>query len=235
MKDILLQKGNKYFRITNFVLIRILCGFIFFNICCFIYSQDEEIFSYPISEQTINDFRLTCALISQNQYIRGNFNQEKRITRLNRTVASSGVFVVASDMGMVWDTLKPFPTTLTLGKDYMIQSRSGGQRILLSVKGNETFIQMAQVISAVFTGNANELESNFEIFYRKNQSSWEIGLKPLNKTINSFAQRIIINGDTLIKIIILIENSGDSIKYDLYNHIVSGALTENEKSYFTLP
>jgi len=203
--------------------------------CVFLYAQEEEIFKYPLTEQTSNDFKNSCAQIAQNQYIRGSFNQEKKINRLNRSMVSSGNFIIAYDMGMVWDTLKPYPSTMTLGKDYMIQSRPRGQRTVLNAQGNETFIQMAQVTSAVFTGNINELEANFEIFYKSNYPSWEIGLKPLNKSINSFTNRIIINGDTVIKSMVLIENNGDFIKFNLFNHNVSGALTENEKAYFKLP
>jgi hypothetical protein len=235
MKNVLLQEVKIYFRITNSVLFRVFCGFVFFNICSLVYSQDEEIFSYPLSAQTTESFRASCALIAQNQYIRGNFNQEKKIMRLDRTIVSSGVFIIASDMGMVWDTLKPYPSTITLGKDYMIQSRRGGQRTVIDAKGNETFTQMAKVLNAVFTGDANELETNFEVFYTSNSSAWEIGLKPLSKSINMFAKRITVTGDSLIKSIVIIENNEDSTKYILSNHNVSGALTENEKNYFKLP
>lgn len=212
---------------------------LFFFCFCFLSAQsaaqEEEIFNHPLSAQTIETFRSSCARISQNHYIRGNFDQEKTLSRINRSLKSSGNFLIAKDMGMVWDTINPFPSTLVLGKDFMIQSRPGGQKNVLSAQGNEIFISMAEVISAVFSGNAQELENNFEVYFKSTSSSWELGLKPLNKAINSFAQKIIINGDNMIKSINLIEKNNDSIKYVLYNHSVSGALTENEKYLFTLP
>jgi len=207
----------------------------FFFCIVFAYAQEEDIFSYPLSPRTKESFRAVCAQISKNPVVRGNFNQEKKITNLERSIVSSGEFIIASDMGMVWDTLKPFSSTLVLGGDYMIQSRRGGQRKVIDAKGNETFLRMAQVLSAVFSGNAENLENNFYVFYKSDNSSWEIGLKPLDMTINMFAQRIIITGDTAIKSIFLIEKNNDTIKYTLSDHNVSGALTENEKKYFKLP
>jgi len=199
------------------------------------FSQEEEIFRHPLTAQTTESFRAVCARIAQYPVIRGNFEQEKILSRINRSLKSSGSFLIASDKGMVWDTLNPFPSTLVLGKDFLIQSRPGGQRTVLSAQGNEIFVSMAEILSAVFSGNAQSLEKNFFIYFKSSSSSWELGLKPLNTAINAFAERIIMSGDTVIKTIVLIENGGDSTKYILLNHNFPGALNANEQALFVLP
>ena len=198
-------------------------------------TQEDEIFRHPLSAQTKESFTAVCASIAQYPVVRGSFEQEKILSRINRSLKSNGNFIITSDRGMVWDTLNPFPSTLVLGRDFMIQSRPGGQKTVLNAKGNEVFTSMAEVLSSVFSGNAQGLEKNFEIYFSSSASSWVMGLKPLNKAINSFAQMIIMNGDSVIKTIYLIENGGDSIKYILSNHNLTGALTDNEKSLFILP
>jgi len=213
----------------------ILSAGLIFLCCAFAYAQNEDIFRYPLSAQTAESFRAACERVAQNVFICGNFEQEKTINRINRSLKSSGRFLTVKDMGMVWDTVNPFPSTLVLGKDFIIQSRPGGQKNVLSAQGNEIFLSMAEVISAVFSGDAQGLENNFEVYFKSSSSSWELGLKPLNKAINSFAEKIIMNGDTVIKAISLIENNGDSIKYILSNHSFPGALTENEKALFKHP
>jgi len=199
------------------------------------HAQNEEVFRYPLSAQTTAAFRSTCASLAAHPNTRGRFEQEKVLSRLNRSLKSSGNFIIAVGSGMVWDTVNPFPSTLVLGADYLIQSRPGGQKTVLSAQGNEVFISMAEVISAVFSGNARGLENNFNIFYLSASSSWELGLIPLDRAINSFAQRIIMKGDSVIRSIQITEQGGDSTKYVLSNHSFPEALNANERALFSLP
>ena len=211
----------------------VFCLFIFLT--GFAQAQNEEVFRHPLTAQTTAAFRTTCASLALHPNIRGRFEQEKILSRLNRSLKSSGNFIIAAGSGMVWDTLSPFPSTLVLGADYLIQSRPGGQKTVLSAQGNEVFLSMAEVISAVFSGNSRGLENNFNIYYFTVSNSWELGLIPLDKAINSFAQRIIMKGDSAIRSIKITEQSGDSTIYVLSNHNFPEALNANERALFSLP
>jgi len=207
----------------------------FLFISAFLHSQQENIFNYRLNLETMTSFRETCRHLSEKPFVRGNFLQEKTISRFNRSLKSSGNFIIAADMGMIWDTLNPFPSTLVLGKDFMIQSRQGGQRTVLNAQGNEFFLKMAEVISAVFTGNAQRLLDNFEVFYLERNGLWELALIPSDSAINSFANTIMMSGDTVIRSIQIKEKNNDTIKYTLSNHSFPGALNANENALFTIP
>jgi hypothetical protein len=194
-----------------------------------------DIFDYPLKQETMESFRKTCAALAAYPVVKGSFEQEKVLNRLNRSLKSSGNFLIASGQGMVWDTVKPFPSALALGKDYLVQSRPGGERTVLSAAGNETFIRMAEVISAVFSGNISGLMENFRVYYSGAPSAWELGLLPLDKAINNFALRIVMKGDSVIKSITVYEQSGDTIIYGLSNHSYSSDLSLNEKAFFSFP
>jgi len=155
--------------------------------------------------------------------------------RLNRSLRSSGDFIIAARHGMVWNTLSPFPSTLAMGGDFLIQSRPGGQRTVLSAQGNETFLRMADVISAVFSGDMQRLVDNFEIYYFGTAASWELGLVPMDGAINIFAQRIVMTGDAVIRSIRITEQGGDTIKYILSNHSFPAELTGDEQELFSIP
>jgi outer membrane lipoprotein-sorting protein len=195
----------------------------------------EDVFNYPLKAQTEASFQITCRRLAEHPFIRGNFEQEKTLSRLNRSLKSSGNFIIAAEQGMVWDTVNPFPSTLVLGRDFLIQSRPGGQRNVLSAKGNETFLRLADVISTIFLGNAKGLVNNFKVYYLDNASSWELGLTPLDRAINSFAQKIIMKGSEVIRSIEITEQNGDSIKYIMSNHSFPAELSNSEKALFTLP
>jgi hypothetical protein len=194
-----------------------------------------DVFDHPLRQETQENFRTTCAALAAYPVVKGNFEQEKILNRLKRSLKSSGNFIIASGQGMVWDTLKPFPSALALGKDYLVQSRPGGERTVLSAAGNETFIRMAEVIGAVFSGSIQGLLEGFEVFYSGAPSAWELGLLPLDRAINSFALRIAMKGDSFIKSITVYEQNGDTIIYALSNHSHSPELSVHEKAFFSFP
>jgi hypothetical protein len=198
-------------------------------------TPQEEIFRHPLNQQNMSAFKTTCSRLAGRPLIRGNFEQEKTISRLDRSLKSSGNFIIAAGLGMVWDTVKPFPSTLALGKDYLIQSRPGGQKTVLNAQGNEIFIRMAEVINAVFSGNSQGLLDNFEVYYSSNAAEWELGLSPKNTAIGSFAQRIIMKGGAEIRSILIYEQNGDTVRYILSNQSYPSELNTNEKTFFTLP
>jgi hypothetical protein len=210
-------------------------GLFFFFTGLWAQTPEGEIFRHPLGPQTADAFRATCSRLAEHPFIQGNFEQEKTLSRLNRSLKSSGNFIITADQGMVWDTVKPFPSTLALGRDYIIQSRPGGQKTVLSAQGNETFLRMAEVISTVFSGNAQGLLDNFAVYYSGSVSEWELGLSPLDKAINSFAERIVMKGDAAIRSIHLYEQNGDSIQYILSNHSYPAELSVHEKALFSYP
>jgi hypothetical protein len=206
----------------------------FFAVTLWADEQNNSIFDNPLNAQTMDAFKKISARLAEQKIVKGNFEQEKKINRLNRSLVSSGNFLIVSDLGMVWDTIKPFPSTMTLGKDYIIQSR-GTQKTVLPTQGNETFIRMAEVISAVFTGNTDKLTENFEIYFTSVVTNWEMGLIPKDKFIAFITEKIVMKGDSVIRSILIFEQNGDSIGYILSNHSHPSELNVNEKMYFTVP
>ena len=201
----------------------------------------EDVFNYPLRPETMAAFKAATDRLAEHPVIKGNFEQEKILSRLRRSLKSEGNFIIAAALGMVWDTTKPFPSTLALGKDYLVQSRPGGQKTTLSAQGNETFLRLAEVLSAVFSGNARGLLDNFEVFFTGGNAAsgsgaaWNLGLSPLDKAISSFAAKITMSGDEAIRSITINEQGGDITKYTLYNHSYPTELSTHEKALFAKP
>jgi len=202
-----------------------------FFVCSLVWA-DEDVFRHPLVPQTMITFNATCAELAEKPIIKGNFAQEKYLNRLDRSLMSSGNFIIAAGQGMVWETLRPFPSTMILGNDFIVQSRPDGQRSVLSAQGNETFIQMADVISSVFSGQSQGLLENFEVYFLGSASNWNIGLLPRDSIVASFAMKITISGDSAIRSIRIFEQNGDTITYTLSNHSFPKELNDHEKAFF---
>lgn len=193
-----------------------------------------DIFRFPLAPETRPRFNEICALLAGHPVIKGTFEQTKTILRLNRSLISKGNFIITAEQGMVWETLTPFPSTIAVGTDYLIQSNPSGSKTKLDASGNATFLRLAETIRAVFSGNSQKLADNFETYFTEQEGGWLLGLIPSEQSIRSFAARILMNGDSVIRSIILYEQNGDVIRYTLSNHTFPGALTLHEQALFAV-
>ena len=200
---------------------------------------EEDVFNQPLNAETMAAFTAVSQRLADHPITKGNFEQEKVLNRLGRSLKSEGIFIISAAQGMVWETAKPFSSTLVLGKNYLVQSRPGGQKTVLSAEGNETFLRLAEALSAVFSGNARGLMDNFKVYFTIDNSvsggAWKLGLSPLDRAISTFAAKITMSGDTVIRSIVIDEQSGDTIKYTMSQHSHPVELSGNEKALFTLP
>jgi hypothetical protein len=212
----------------------------------FLYPQEGRepapVFNYPLTAETLKRFTSVCGELSEHPVIRGAFEQTKTIMRLKRTLVSSGDFIIAPELGMVWDTKKPFASIMAVGSDFITQSTPSGAKTKMNAQGNETFLSLADSISAVFTGNSQRLLDNFENYFVEggDGGSWTLGLIPKEKSIRSFAARIIISGgrtkndEVVMRSINLYEQNGDTIQYVLSDHSFSERLSTGERSLFSV-
>ncbi len=188
-------------------------------------SGENTVFRFPLTEASMPRFLSICADLSARPVVTGDFSQKKTIKKLNRVMNSSGVYVISADDGLVWDTKKPFPSTMIVGLDRIVQTTPGGTHQELSAAGNETFTRIAAVMSAVFTGSPRRLLANFDVFFQEQgRESWRMGLLAKDASIKSFAEKIYMSGTSgggaaAITHITVFQKNGDTVTWDLSNQI----------------
>lgn len=178
-----------------------------------------------------------CGELSKNRISAGTFVQEKYIAKNGRTLKSSGEFIFC-DEGIMWKTLKPFPSTLVLGTDYMIQISKSGQKTVTDTSSNETFKSIASTLSAVFSNDVNKLRLLFNVEFKMDgDEKWSAVLSPKDKTVALVIENIILCGSrnsamAEILSISLNESGGDRITYSFTDRHYPKELSSDEKSIF---
>jgi hypothetical protein len=94
---------------------------------------------------------------------------------------------------------------------------------------------MADVLSAVFSGQSQRLLENFEVYFFYSVSDWIMGLLPRDSVFASFVMKITMSGDSAIRSIRLFEQNGDVITYTLSNLNYPARLNDHEEAFFTIP
>ncbi|MDR2842044.1 MAG: outer membrane lipoprotein carrier protein LolA [Spirochaetaceae bacterium] len=208
----------------------------FFIIHCFLIASfvfADDIFLHPLDDQTEMYFKEASEVLIEHAIVKGSFEQIKILSKQNKTLKSSGNFIIANGIGMVWQTLKPYPSTIAAGKDFMIQTSANGKKMKIDANNaNEAFLKISEAISIIFSGDANEILRFFDVYFSGTRKKWELGLIPKDNSMRVIINQIIVKGDSVINYIKIVSKNGDANEYILSGHVFEKELTDNEKLLF---
>lgn len=180
---------------------------------------------------------VVCKKLAEHSNTTGDFIQTKLIKSANRTLKSNGVYIFSLE-GIMWKTLKPFPSTLAVGETFVIQTAANGTKTVIDASDNQIFLSIAQTLSAVFSNNSEKLNSNFiTTFTPKGNGGWEMKLVPKDSTVASVLKSLTLIGTysqslCAIDEIVMTESSDNSITYSFTNQKYPKELTADEKANF---
>lgn len=178
-----------------------------------------------------------CQGLSKNPNSTGDFTQIKTINTNGRQLKSYGRFIICP-MGIMWKTQKPFPSSIVITEDKMVQTAADGKQSVMSSSGNEMFKSISASLSAVFTGDEKALLSNFETsLVEGEKGNWTITLKPKDSTIAVVIEKMEMQGTSTANTIVMnsieiFEGSSNKIKYEFSNQEYPKELTADEKANF---
>lgn len=180
-----------------------------------------------------------CAGLSKHPNTTGDFTQIKTINANGRQLKSTGKFII-SNQGIMWKTQKPFPSSIVITKDKMIQTAADGKQTVMSGSDNQIFKNISDCLSSVFAGNSEDLEKNFITDFTDNgDGSWSLILTPKDATISSVMPQLQMKGtvsSSLVKMdsLEMSETSSNKIKYEFSNQEYPKELSDDEKTNFSV-
>lgn len=188
--------------------------------------------------QTLS-LKSVCEGLAKTPNTTGDFLQVKTVNSTGRQLKSSGKFIIAKE-GIMWKTLKPFPSSLVVTENAMIQTAGDGTKSVMNGSDNQIFQNIAQTLSSVFAGNSSVLEKNFEVDFKAgSEGKWTVVLTPKDSTIGSVMKTLILEGTSTVSNVILnslelAEASNNKIHYDFLNQNYPKELTADEKANFAI-
>lgn len=195
--------------------------------------------SIALVAQTSLTLEKVCTALAARPNTCGDFIQIKTISSNGRQLKSSGSFII-SPLGIMWKTEKPFPSSLILTEDSMIQIAANGNKSVMDGKDNQTFSNISATLSSIFSGNAEALKSNFE--YKLTDAAngtWALSLQPKDSTIASVMKEVKLSGTisenrstASLDSLEISESSNNTIHYDFLNQKYPEELSADEKQNF---
>ena len=168
-------------------------------------------------------FDSVCADLARHPNTTGNFTQVRTISKVNRSLTSSGTFIFSLD-GIMWKTLKPFPSP-------------DGKKTVIDASNNQIFTSISTTLSSIFSGNAKKLYENFSVAFSSDGNKWNAVLTPKDKTVAAVMKSLALggtgaSGGAEFDPIVMTEAGGDTITYTFSNQKYPKELSADEKAVF---
>ncbi|HEU4340779.1 MAG TPA: outer membrane lipoprotein carrier protein LolA, partial [Candidatus Binatia bacterium] len=118
------------------------------------------------------------SMLAKPQVLCGRFDQKKQLTGLKKPLSSSGRFCVVPDKGVLWRNLQPFPHTVRLTRDEIVQRHGDRTTTRLDARQEPAVRTITNVFFALLAGDFGQLEKFFEIHGGIHGNGWNAALKP---------------------------------------------------------
>ena len=193
--------------------------------CCFALIVSPLLGAAPVGQ--------IQAILVRPKVLCGSFDQSKRLAGLKKPVSSSGRFCVVADKGVLWRSLRPFPSTLRLTRDEVVQMH--GDRVALRIDSRrEPAVGMVNsVLFALLAGDLDQLEKFFHIQGSIQDGVWSVKLEARDPVLAKSIRSISLEGGAHVKSIAVEEAGGDHTKI-VFSAIETGdrAMSDDEAALF---
>lgn len=173
------------------------------------------------------------ALLARPKVLCGRFEQSKQLVGLKKPVTSNGRFCVIAGKGVLWRSLQPFPNTVKVTRDEIVQMR--GERVTqrLDARREPALRMINDLLFALFAGDLAQLDKLFIIEGDARDGHWTAALKPREPALAKAVGAIALEGGAYVKNLTISEANGDITKLSFAAiQTGEGALSAEEAALF---
>jgi hypothetical protein len=147
------------------------------------------------------------------QTLQGRFEQQKRIARLEKPLASRGRFALLRGQGVLWRTEAPIQSLLTLTSDAMTVVQHDRTVVSISLAREPALRFLGQTVFAMFMTDVPLLRQSFTVLDARVPESpapWRLWLRPRDAAAAQLMRQIALTGGEQIESVEISERNGDS-------------------------
>lgn len=193
----------------------------------------DPVFEHPASARDLEKMLgpATQAL-RQAAALRGEFSQRKFLHELPQPLVSSGDFLVARGLGVIWHTRVPFDSELVLTPQALVQRDAGAEALRVDAATQPGLGAVAQVFDALFALDLPQLGQRFSLYGEPGKDGWILGLKPREAALAQAMSAVVVQGRAEPQHIVLHEASGDRTEIEFSHQTAAASLSDAERQRF---
>lgn len=186
------------------------------------------IFFFSISMVWADHLEEVYSRISSHPVTKGELTQEQYIKVANRSLVSRGTFVMAADRGVIFEITDPFPSSMVVTEEKMVQTLPGDVVAVLDGKENAMFKNIAKIIHSVFANDVQVLKENFQVSVTGGPKD-VVTLVPKDPLLSMLFLEITLTVGDSIDSVSVVETGGNWVNYTFSNKSFPEKLTEDER------
>ena len=162
------------------------------------------LFIYSVSSLAFTEADLVT-LLQKPTHVQGDFVQRRHLQGLDTPITSKGEFVLVAGQGLLWQMKSPFVNHVRVTPNGIMQW-NGSQWV---ENGKLAQAQQIGLFLGLLSGDIARLKTQFDPEVSGDAAHWELTLTPNSMLMRQIFDRIIIQGDRVVKQIELDEKQGD--------------------------
>jgi outer membrane lipoprotein-sorting protein len=147
------------------------------------------------------DVDLVKQRVAKVGVLHGEFTQEKQVAGFKNPLRSQGRFVLAQDHGVIWTTLKPFPSEVVVTRDRILsRQRDGSSRVELDGRQQPAMRSVNAIMFALMSGDAQALSAQFTVKVEAlPDNGWKMQLTPRSAMLGKVFAQLTLSGDRYVR------------------------------------
>ena len=182
----------------------------------------------PLSGLWADQLEEIYARISAHPVTKGELTQEQYIKVANRSLISKGTFVMAADRGVIFEITDPFPSSMVVTEEKLVQTLPGDVVAVMDGNENAMFKNIAKIIHSVFANDVQVLKDNFQVSVTGGPKD-VVTLVPKDPLLSLLFLKITLAVGDSIDSVSVIETGGNCVNYTFSNKTFPEKLTEDER------
>lgn len=166
--------------------------------------------------------------VSAHPVTRGELTQVQYIKVANRSLISKGTFVMAADRGVIFEITEPFPSSMVVTEEKLVQTLPGNVVSVMDGKENAMFKNIAKIIHSVFSNDVQVLKDNFQVSVTGGPKD-VVKLVPKDPLLSMLFLEITLTVGDSIDSVSVIETGGNWVNYAFNNKSFPEKLTSDEE------
>ena len=167
--------------------------------------------SAPVFAEPAADVDLVKQRVAKVGVLRGEFSQDKQVAGFKNPLRSQGRFVLAQDRGVIWTTLKPFPSEVVVTRDRILsRQRDGSSRVELDGRQQPAMRSVNAIMFALMSGDAQALSAQFVVKVEAlPDNGWRMQLTPRSAMLAKVFSALSLSGDRYVREVQITEANQD--------------------------
>ncbi|WP_369348881.1 outer membrane lipoprotein carrier protein LolA [Stenotrophomonas sp. JAG2] len=139
--------------------------------------------------------------VAKVDVLRGEFTQEKQVAGFKNPLRSQGRFVLAQEHGVIWTTLKPFPSEVVVTRDRILsRQRDGSSRVEMDGRQQPAMRSVNAIMFALMSGDAQALSAQFTVKVEVLPgNAWKMQLTPRSTMLGKVFAQLTLSGDRYVR------------------------------------